>query len=90
MQERNEVLSIAKEPLVVNTMQIRLAKVATALTEASAHNDKAEVAWLMTATYSCEAFESVLDSGGTRFHGLDSTLVTALLSRTHRASCGGR
>ena len=55
-----EVLNRPLELPIVNTLQVWLAKVATALTEASVRNDKAEVGWLMKATGNSETFESFL------------------------------
>ena len=45
-----EVLNLPNELPNVNTLQVWLAKVARALTEASVSSDKAEVGWLMKAT----------------------------------------
>jgi hypothetical protein len=78
----------------VDTLQAWLAQVATALTEASAHNEKAYVGWLMTAIDSPEPVDSIFDSGGARFHGLDSMLATAphsqiMSGELHRALTRG-
>ena len=57
-----------------------LAKITTALIDASVHYDKAEVAWQMKACDAAESFETLGESGEPRFHGLDSMLATALQS----------
>ena len=49
-RKSKEVLTIPEELPSVNTLQVWLAKVATALTDASARNDKAEVGWFVKAT----------------------------------------
>ena len=62
----------------MNALQIRRVKMTTALTEASVHNDRTEVARLMKAADKSETFEPMFDYGGARLHVLDSMLATAL------------
>ena len=61
-RKEKESLSNPKELPTVSTLNVWLAKVATALTEASVYYDKAEVAWLMTATAPTATFENLEDS----------------------------
>ena len=71
-------MSTPKEFPNVSTLNVGLAKVATALTEASVYYDKADVAWLMNSIAPTSTFDSLEDSGEHRFHGFDSMLATAL------------
>ena len=77
-RKEKESLNIPKELPTVSTLNVWLAKVATALTEASVYYDKAEVAWLMKVTTPAATFDALADSGEPRFHGLDTMLAPAL------------
>ena len=87
-RKEKETLNIPKELPNVSTLNVWLAKVATALTEASVYYDKAEVAWLMKATVSTATFEGLEDSGEHRFHGLDTMLATALQAVVTKGELG--
>ena len=77
-----------KELPIVSTLNVWLAKVAIALTDASIYYDKAEVAWLMKATAPTATFENLEDSGEPRFHGLDSMLAIALRAQSKTGRVG--
>ena len=65
----------------VATLPVWLARVTTALVEASIYSDEAEVAWLARANDPSVTFDMLSDSGGARFTGLDSMLAAGLQSK---------
>ena len=74
-REEKESLTIPKELATVSTLNVWLAKVTAALTDASVYYDKAEVAWLMKVTTPTATFEDLSDPGEPRFQGLDAMLA---------------
>ena len=69
-------------------LSVWLAKVATALTDASIYYDKADVPWLMKARAPDATFESLDDPGEPRFQGLGAMLATALQAQIKTGELG--
>ena len=66
-RQEKESFNTPKELPNVSTLNVWLAKVAIALTEASICYDKAEVAWLMEATAPVAIFENLWGLGRASF-----------------------
>ena len=70
-----------KELPSVSSLHQSLAFAAVALVEASAYDDRAEVAWFSKVNDPSMTFESLADSGEDRFKNLDMMLANLLQSK---------
>ena len=78
VRKEKETLHLPKDLPTVVGLNAWLAKVAQALAEASAYNDRKEVAWFLQVSEPDQTFETLADPGLDRFHNLDSMLSVAL------------
>jgi hypothetical protein len=71
-------LHLPKEVPIVVDIQPWLARVAQALAEASAYNDRKEVFWFVQVNEPDQTLETLADPGQERFHNVDALLSVSL------------
>jgi hypothetical protein len=81
MRKEKENLHLLKDLPTVVGLNAWLARVAQALAEASAYNDRKEVVWFLQVNEPHQTFETLADPGPERFHNLGSMLSVALQSK---------
>jgi hypothetical protein len=79
--QEKETLHVPAELPAIRHVSVWLARVATAESDASVFNDRADDAWLLKANAPCESCASLVESGGARYLGLGAMLSVGLQSK---------
>ena len=87
-RKEKESLKILEELPTVLDLHHWLARAAQALVEATAYDDRADVAWFSKINDPKETFESFEDSGPERFQSLDRMLSVALQKKIKGGELG--